>query len=64
MGKFNGFIKMNETGAQIFDLLKDEISMEKLIEEMAKLYPEETLDTVKETVEGFVAELQKSGVVE
>ena len=64
MGKFNGFIKMNETGAQIFDLLKNDISMEDLVTEMAKLYPEETIDTVKETVEGFVAELKKSGVVE
>ena len=44
--KFNGFIKMNETGAQIFNLLKEEITMEALISEMAKLYPEETIETV------------------
>ena len=64
MGKFNGFIKMNDTGAQIFDLLKNDISMEELIAEMAKLYPDEPETEVKETVEGFVAELKKSGVVE
>lgn len=64
MGKFNGFIKMNETGAQIFNFLKEEITMEALISEMAKLYPEETIETVTETVEGFVNELVKSGVAE
>jgi len=64
MAKFNGFIKMNKTGAEIFNFLKDEISMENLIAEMAKLYPEETEATVTEVVEGFVAELEKSGVLE
>ena len=64
MGKFNGFIKMNETGAQIFNLLKEEITMKALISEMAKLYPEETIETVTETVEGFVNELIKSAVAE
>lgn len=64
MGKFNGFIKMNETGAQIFNFLKNDITMEELISEMAKLYPEETFETVTETVEGFVKELIKSGVAE
>lgn len=64
MVKFNGFIKMNETGAQIFDFLKNEITMDDLVAEMAKLYPEETMDTVKETVEGFVAQLNESGVIE
>lgn len=63
MGKFNGFIKMNKTGAEIFALLKEEISMEDLVAEMAKLYPEETLDEVKEVVEGFVNELKREGVV-
>jgi len=64
MAKFNGFIKMNKTGAEIFNFLKDEISMENLIAEMAKLYPEETEATVTEVVEGFVAELEKSSVLE
>lgn len=64
MGKFNGFIKMNETGAQIFNLLKEEITMEDLVSEMSKLYPEETEDTVKEVVGGFVAELKDKGVIE
>ena len=64
MGKFNGFIKLNETGAQIFNLLKEDITMEELISEMAKLYPDETAETVKETVENFVGELLKAGVAE
>ncbi len=63
MTNFNGFIKMNNTGAEIFDLLKDDISMEDLIAKMAVLYPEETSDNVKQTVEDFVNQLIEAGVV-
>ena len=63
LSKFNGFIKMNETGAQIFNLLKNEISMEELVSEMHKLYPDETEETVKENVTEFTNELKKSGVL-
>ncbi len=64
MSKFNGFIKMNQTGAEIFELLKNDISMDDLIAEMQKLYPDETLEIVTETVESFVQQLKESGVVE
>ncbi|MGI6280220.1 MAG: PqqD family peptide modification chaperone [Acutalibacteraceae bacterium] len=62
--KFNGFIKMNNTGAEIFNFLREEISMDELVARMAKLYPEETEETVRETVSGFVKELQTAGVLE
>lgn len=62
--KFNGFIKMNKTGAEIFDLLKNDISMDDLVAEMAKLYPDETKETVVETVKGFVEQLKNSCVIE
>lgn len=64
MSKFNGFIKMNQTGAEIFELLKNDISMDDLIAEMQKLYPDETLETVTENLESFVQQLKESGVVE
>lgn len=61
--KFNGFIKMNETGAQIFNLLKNEITMESLVEEMQKLYPDEPKETVLKCVNQFVDELKQSDVI-
>ncbi len=64
MSKFNGFIKMNNTGSEIFDLLKEEISKEDLIAKMAVLYPDETIETVTENVESFVKQLADAGVVE
>ncbi len=64
MSKFNGFIKMNNTGSEIFDLLKEEISKEDLIAKMAVLYPDETIETVTENVESFVKQLTDAGVVE
>ncbi len=62
--KFNGFIKMNETGAEIFNLLKNEITVEELILEMRKIYPETDADTIIKSVEGFLSQLRQSGVLE
>jgi len=62
--QFNGFLKMNDTGASIFDKLTEDISEEALIEAMAKEYPEETVETVSECVKGFVSKLVEAGLVE
>lgn len=62
--KFNGFIKMNDTGASIFEKLKNDISLEDLISAVAKEYPEETNDTVTECVNDFVNKLIKAGILE
>ena len=63
LAEFNGFIKMNETGHQIFSLLKNEISLEDLIAQMQKLYPEESLETITDCVNGFLEELKKAEVL-
>ena len=60
---FSGFIKMNDTGASIFEKLKEDISKEDLISAMAKEYPDETMDTVTECVTGFVTKLKESDVL-
>ena len=62
--KFNGFIKMNDTGAEIFNLLKKDISMEELVSEMIKLYPEDDADKIRASVEDFVGKLKASEVLE
>lgn len=64
VSEFNGFIKMNETGAEIFELLKEETTLEAVIGEMCDRYPEEAKEEMEKTVKGFVDELKKSGVVE
>ncbi len=61
---FNGFIKMNETGAEIFRFLKDEITIDILIEKMVELYPESDAEQVKQSVISFVEKLKKAEVLE
>ena len=62
--KFNGFIKMNKTGAEILELLKSETTVEALVEEMAKLYPECDTQQIKESVENLVEKLKNDEVLE
>lgn len=62
--KFNGFIKMNKTGAEIFELLKSETTVEALVEKMAKLYPECDIQQIKESVENLVGKLKTAEVLE
>ena len=64
LSEFNGFVKMNDTGASIFEKLKEEISMEDLIALMAKEYPDETIETVTECVTGFVDGLKEKGIID
>ena len=62
--KFNGFIKMNKTGAEILELLKSETTVEALVEKMAKLYPECDTQQIKESVENLVEKLKNAEVLE
>ena len=62
--KFNGFIKMNKTGAEILGLLKEETTVEALVEKMAKLYPESDVNEIKQSVESLVAKLKTAEVLE
>lgn len=62
--KFNGFIKMNKKGAEIFDRLKTETTVDTVVEEMAKLYPESDVNEIKQSVESLVAKLKTAEVLE
>lgn len=62
--KFNGFIKMNRKGAEIFERLKTETTVDTVVEEMAKLYPESDVNGIKQSVESLVAKLKTAEVLE
>lgn len=62
--QFNGFIKMNDIGAEIFDILKDDVTLDEIVDKMCEKHPESTREEAVEAVTGFVEELKKSGVVE
>ena len=60
---FNGFIKMNDIGAEIFEILKEDVTLEEVIAKMAEKHPEATLEEATEEVTKFVKQLQEAGVV-
>lgn len=64
MEKFNGFIKMNDIGSEIFELLKSEITLDEIIAEMLKKHPEATEEEARETITEFTDKLKAEGVLE
>ena len=64
LDQFNGFIKMNDIGAEIFEILKNDVTIEEIVKLMLEKHPESTEEEAVEAVTGFVEELKKSGVVE
>lgn len=64
LDKFNGFIKMNDIGAEIFDILKDDVTIDEIVDKMCEKHPESTREEANEAVTGFVDELKKNGVIE
>lgn len=59
LNDFNGFLKMNDVGAAILKQLVDETTEEQVIAEMAKQYPDASMEEVTENVQGFLAKLQE-----
>lgn len=62
--KFNGFIKMNDIGAEIFDILKNDVTLDEVVTLMLEKHPESTKEEAEEAVAGFVEELKKNGVID
>ena len=63
LDQFNGFIKMNDIGAEIFEILKNDVTLDEIIDKMCEKHPESTREEAVEAVTGFVEELKKNGVV-
>ncbi|MBR4073526.1 MAG: PqqD family protein [Clostridia bacterium] len=64
LGEFNGFIKMNDVGADIFELLKEDTTVDAMVEALKAKYTDATDDEIRENVEAFTAKLKESGVLE
>ena len=63
LSKFNGFVKMNDVGAYIFNMLKEDVTTEDIVEAMKKDYADTPEEEIRETVEGFVAQLKESDLL-
>ncbi len=62
--KFNGFIKMNDVGAYIFNLLKNDVTEDEIVAAMKKDYEDATEEEIRENVKEFTAKLKESDVIE
>lgn len=62
--KFNGFIKMNDTGAYIFNMLKSDVTEEEIVATMKKDYEDAAEEEIRETVSEFVGKLKEADVLE
>lgn len=63
LNHFNGFIKMNDTGAFIFDQLKNDVTEEEIVAACLQKYPDATEAEAKETVADFLAQLKKEDII-
>ena len=61
---FNGFVKMNDIGAEIFEILKEDVTLEEIVEKMLKKHPEATKEEALETVTEFTEQLKKEGILD
>ena len=62
--KFSGFIKMNDTGAYIFNMLKSDVTEDEIVASMEKEYEGVSPEELRETVKEFIAKLKESDVIE
>ena len=62
--KFNGFIKMNDTGAYIFNMLKKDVTEDEIIASLEKEYEGVTKQELLNTVKEFIVRLKESDVIE
>ncbi len=61
--KFSGLIRMNQTGKEMFELLRNEMSESELVAAMMERY-EGTEQEIRESVRQFVDALSREGILE
>ena len=59
-GRFNGYIKLNETGAFIFKMLKNDTTREAIIDALSNEYPDALKSDVEESVDTLIEQLSKA----
>lgn len=56
-GRFNGYIKLNETGAFIFKALQKDVTREEIISGILKEYPDASEKDAAESVDSLIEKL-------
>lgn len=58
-----GFLKLNDSGAYILNLLKNDVSAEEIISSIQKDFEVDDIAEIKEFVTSFLEELKKSDLL-
>ncbi|MBR5472682.1 MAG: PqqD family protein [Clostridia bacterium] len=59
-GRFNGYIKLNETGAFIFKALKKDTTRDDVINALMAEYPDATKEDAAESVDSLIEQLKRA----
>ena len=59
-GAFNGYIKLNDTGAFIFNALKDDATREEIINKLMAEYPDASQEDATESVDELINKLNEA----
>lgn len=62
--RFGGFIKMNDTGAYIFNMLKNDVTEDEIVTAVEKEYEGVSSAELLKTVKEFIGKLKESDVIE
>lgn len=62
-GAFKGYIRLNETGKDIFAALEKETDRENVIEELAKKYPDAGKEEISSSVDDIIGQLVSAGLL-
>lgn len=62
-GSFNGYIKLNETGAFVFNALKKDTTREDIINALLKEYPDATYEIAAQSVDELIEKLKKADLL-
>lgn len=60
---FRGYIRVNETGKDIFELLKNDTDRETVISELQKIYPDAKPQEIEESVDDVIEKLSSAGLL-
>lgn len=63
LNEFNGFVKMNDIGAEIFEILKNDVTIEEVVKIMLEKHPDATEAEATETVTEFTNKLKEEGII-
>ncbi len=61
---FNGYLKLNDTGAIILNALKNDTTRDEIIKKLLKQYPDATTQQAADSVDDLIEKLNKAELLE